>query len=439
MLRLLLLASFALQLALASSPLARAATPATLTAGVAAADITPDPRMMNWVLPKPYGAVNDPLFARALVLSDGPTRIVLITWDLLDAREFAVARIRGAVSAATKIPPAHTIINASHNHSGPKSEMGPELNSAREARTSRPAQNDPLYRSWADRLTQTCVDLVTRADAARQPATLSIGRAYIGEWMFNRRPIKPDNSVRSMSGPADPHVLGQGLRFGVFDPTMTVLTLRAADGTGIATLFHAPMHAVAIYSAYPGLSADWPGAVAKRLKDAGVGEPMFLQGCAGDVVPSRRGFEAVKAMSESIAKRVGAARKVAEPLAAGKLRTQRAIVGAPTTPAAAKDQQRASLDAEVQVVTMGDLAIVTLPGEPLGELATSIQSRSPFPHTIVLGYTNGRGVGYVGLPGGKAKGGYEMSDVGHGADEAGSLLVAAAVRLLNDQATAAKR
>ena len=66
---------------------------------------------------------------------------------------------------------------------------------------------------------QTCVGLVAKADAARQPATLAIGRATIGEWMFNRRPIKPDSTVLSMLNPADPYVLGQGLRFG----TVTVI------------------------------------------------------------------------------------------------------------------------------------------------------------------------------------------------------------------------
>src|SRR5690348_5131415 len=38
-----------------------------------------------------------------------------------------------------------------------------------------------------------------------------------------------------------------------------------------------------------------------------------------------------------------------------------------------------------------------VPGEPLIELGMAIQSRSPFSHTLVLGYANGPGVGYVGM------------------------------------------
>ena len=102
---------------------ASAAAPTDLHAGVARAEITPDPKMLNWTMTpaRPYGEIHDPLFVRALVISDGQTRLAIISWDLLDAREFAVARVRGAVSRATRIAEDHILISATHNHSGPKS------------------------------------------------------------------------------------------------------------------------------------------------------------------------------------------------------------------------------------------------------------------------------------------------------------------------------
>jgi len=417
-----------------------AAAAVALSAGVAAADITPDPRMLNWTLPNaaPYGEVRDPLFARALVLSDGETRVAILAWDLLDAREYAVARVRGAIASATGLQADNILISSTHNHSGPKSEMGSGPVSPREERTSRPAQNGPAYREWADQLVSTCVALVRQADAARRPVTLSISRAYVGEWLFNRRPIGPDGAVRYSSRPADPYVLGGESRFGVLDPTMTVLGLQDAGGGVVATLFHLPAHAVSIYPSYKGISADWPGPTVNRVRAALGGEAIFLQGCAGDVVPIRRGFEAVAAMSELIAARAIAATKAAAPLVPGKLRVSRAVIGLPATPAIRRAMARETLDSEVQVVTCGPLALVTLPGEPLQDMARAIEAGSPFPHTIVLGYANGRGVGYVGLPGNKVRGGYEMGEVGHGTDEAGGFLVATAVRLLQEHAAGAK-
>ena len=93
--------------------------------------------------------------------------------------------------------------------------------------------------------------------------------------------------------------------------------------------------------------------------------------------------------------------------------------------------EKGSIPVEIQVVSHGPLAIVALPGEPLVALAGAIQDRSPFPHTLVLGYTNGHGVGYVGLPGEMALGGYESTRAG-GTDESGLFLVETAARLLSE-------
>jgi hypothetical protein len=40
---------------------------------------------------------------------------------LVDARDFAVARVRKAIFDATGIPEAHILVQATHTHSGPKS------------------------------------------------------------------------------------------------------------------------------------------------------------------------------------------------------------------------------------------------------------------------------------------------------------------------------
>jgi hypothetical protein len=86
----------------------------------------------------------------------------------------------------------------------------------------------------------------------------------------------------------------------------------------------------------------------------------------------------------------------------------------------------------VQVIVCGPLAFVALPGEPLTDLGVAIRERSPFPQTLVLGYSNGMGVHYVGMPGEKARGGYEMGVAGAGTDECGGILVDGAVRVLQE-------
>ncbi len=401
-----------------------------LTAGAAAADITPDPAMPNWTVPRAYAEVHDALQVRAVVLDDGGSKVALIGWDLLDAREFAVARVRREVAAATGIPAERIMVQATHNHAGPKSEMGPEPLMPRERGLSATAQRHPTYRSWADRLVRLTVDAVQRADAARVPVTLRLGRATVGEWIFNRRPLRPDGTVQSMLEPADPTVLPNGLRFGPVDPTLTVIGLRGMDGAAVATLFHVPIHPVVVYGGYKGLSADWPGAATEALAGKVGGAAMFLQGCAGDLVPSRRGLEVAAKMGAAVAERAAAAAAKAVPLRSGPLRTAAETLVLPVNPEVRAVMKTETLTVEVGAVRCGELVLVFLPGEPLQEIGTAIQTASPFFHTVVLGYANGRGVGYFGLPGGKRQGGYEMTDVGAGTDEAGRLIVEAAGRVL---------
>jgi len=415
-----------LALALAVSGVAASA----LTAGAARVEITPGPGLTNWVGHKPYEGVLDPLFARALVLAVGTNKIALLCWDLVDAREGAVARVRRATAQATGLPESCILVNGSHTHSAPWSPIFGDPLLAEEQKTLGPVLQDPVYQEWSEQLVQRSVAAVKQADAARVPATLAISRAYAGDVVFNRRPRRPDGKVETVFEPADPHVLPGGLRFGPMDPTVTVLSLRDEQNHSLATVFHLACHPVAIYPYHKGLSADWPGAVAGRLAAAVGGEALFVQGCAGDIVPARRGLQGCQQMAQVIADRAIAALKQAVALSADQLETFRAVLPLPHTEAARRDLGRDACNAEVQVVVCGSLALVALPGEPLIDLALAIQARSPFPHTLVLGYSNGYGVQYVGLPGEKARGGYESGSVAAGADECGQLLVDAAVRLL---------
>jgi len=402
-------------------------------AGAAKLDITPDPKMTNWVGHKPYEGVLDPLFVRALALSESTNQVLLLTYDLTDVRETFVARVRRAVAQETSVPAVNILVHASHTHSAPWSPVYDAPLVAHERKTLTPVEQDPTFQTWGQRLLELSVQAARQAHTAKRPVTLAIGRASATEVLFNRRPRRPDGNVETVYEPADPHVLPNGMRFGPMDPTLTVLALRDAEQKAVATLFHLPCHPVAIYPYHKGFSADWPGFVAQQLEAALGGEAMFLQGCAGDIVPARRGVAAREQMAKLVAERALAALKQSHPLEPGTLRCAHAALGLPLTEAARRDTGREFLTTEVQVITCGPLALVGLPGEPLNDLSMAIQKRSRFPHTLVLGYANGYGVQYVGLPGEKARGGYEMGVAGVGADECGGVLVETAARLLEAQ------
>ncbi len=411
------------------------ATQTIFRAGAARVDITPEPRMLNWASKKPYDTVLDPLAISALVLHDGTTKVAILCLDSVDANEDAVAKIRTAISQSIGIPKANILINASHSHSAPFTPKYGSKILEEEHTDVGIVEQDSIYQAWAELLPVRCVQAARAADAGLQNATLAISRANVAEVLFNRRPRKPDGTVETIFEPADPVTLPNGLQFGPVNPVLTLLRIRDAKDANIATLFHLPCHSVAIYSYYKGVSADWPGRVASRIAEANGGEAMFLQGCAGDIVPARRGVSARDAMSQLISDRALTAMKKGLVLEPGTLRINRATVDLPLTDKASRELGQKTMKSEVQVISMGSLALVALPGEPLTDVGTEIQKQSPFTHTLVLGYSNGAGVRYVGMPGEKKRGGYEMGVSAAGTDECGLLLVDTAVRLLKEAQT----
>ncbi len=424
-------------IALSGAPGQSASTTDALSAGFARFDITPDLRLSNWITHQPYGEMLEPVYVRALVLAQGTNRFAWLSWELLYPMEGAVSTVRQRITRETGIPGLHILVTATHNHSAPWSPIFDTPLTHAEQKVLESFLTDPLYPAWTEKLLELSVRAVKQADATRRPATLALGRAYAGDQIFNRRPRKPDGTVQGMATPANPYVLPDGLRFAPVDPTMSVLVLRDAQHQIIGTVFSLPCHAVSIYPTYNGISSDWAGTAATALSQALGGEALFLQGCAGNIVPARRGLAARDEMVKVLVDRAADAAKCAQTLdTQPRLQVAREWVQAPVTETVRHDTGRNHFTAEVQALCWGDLALVTLPGEPMIELALAIQARSPFPHTIIIGYANGYGVQYVGMPGEKALGGYEVGSRNLGTDECGQLLVDAAVRLLEQQAKA---
>jgi hypothetical protein len=218
------------------------------------------------------------------------------------------------------------------------------------------------------------------------------------------------------------------------DRTLSLVSFRDAEGKSVAALFHVACHAVSIYPSNPAISGDWPGATARAISAVLGGEALFLQGTCGDINPWRRGAAAVAEMAAGIAKKTQIAARHSAKLAIRPLRVARTVVELPLTPEGKKRIGGDTVRAEIQAIVCGPLALVALPGEPMTELGEAIRASSPFPQTLVLGYSNGNGAHYVGMPGEKARGGYEAGVGGAGTDECGTLMVEAAVRLLRETA-----
>ena len=160
-------------------------SPATaeIRAGASSIDITPP---IGGAL-YGYGArgtntstgVHDPLFARAVVVSDGEHRVALVALDLGSFGRPYTEAVRSAVLSRTGIE--HVILTASHTHSAPRFDE------------TFPTPDRP----WLDELERRIVSAIETADS--QLVVARIGVAYgHADLCHNRRRVAEDGSVEMM-------------------------------------------------------------------------------------------------------------------------------------------------------------------------------------------------------------------------------------------------
>jgi len=237
---------------LAAPPAAR---PAELLAGAARVEITD----------RQAGPVNDPSYAKALVLKSGTTTAVIVTVDAVAIGEIGhigndfLSNVRSQLQKDLGIPPKNVLVNASHCHS--------------------------VVRKDADVLT---VEAVKEAWKKLEPVRAGAGRGHEDRIMENRRLKMKDGSEvdmrRAYSMPPD----GQVAAVGPVDPEIGLLRLDRRDGTPLAVLYNFAVHPI---QGVPsgGNTADLAGFASKVIEENLGGDVLafFVQGCAGDVNPAR--------------------------------------------------------------------------------------------------------------------------------------------------------
>ena len=407
----------------------------------------------------PSSRVHDDLWCSALVLEDDRTRLALVALDLLETDFEVDAALRESVANSTDIAPDHILINCSHTHAGP----------AITKLTGLGRKNNDYVSSLPERVAQTAATAAARL----APAALRYGEApvHVG---INRRERMPGGEVAIGRNPD-----------GIIDSRVRVIEVRGEPGLS-AVLFQHACHGTALSQENRQISAEWMGAAASRLGSTleGVSIPMFLQGCSGQINPdAESSFDEVDRLGSEMAGAVAASLGRAHSIEATPLAARRERIKLPFQDPLTPEQGRAQLtkaeaDLErlrregaheyvlraheslvkhaadmldraerrpenealpfvVQVIRIGDVAIVALSGEVFFEFAQEIEAQSPFLHTLVLGYCNGCTC-YIPTQEAFAQGGYEAEDsfrwygIPPLAPHAGDVMAAAAIRMLGD-------
>jgi hypothetical protein len=442
----LLVCRFAVSIAFTSFvPWAAGAQPPGNTArlfraGAHAIDVSPRklPAVINGnFLQASAAAVNDPLFARCLVLDDGATRLAIVIVDSCMMPRELLDRAKGMARERTDIPADRILIAATHTHSAPAA-MG--------------ALGTPTDADYAASLPERIAEGVAQAAANLTPARVGWGAIDDDRHTFCRRWIRrPDRmiddpfghrTVRANMHPGyqNPDAVAPS---GPVDPALTLLSVQTTEGRPIAVLANYSQH----YYGSPPVSADYFGTFARafaRRIGGEHGKPPFVgimsQGTSGDQMwmdysqPKQdpgiekyaeelaesafRGYQAISryhdrvplAMAETTIdiprrvpdeKRLLWARKI---VAAMGDRLPRNLPEVYAKEAIAlHDEPRREL--KLQAIRVGDLGIAAIPNEVFALSGLKIKARSPLPTTMNIELANGS-EGYIPPPEQHSLGGY---------------------------------
>jgi hypothetical protein len=417
---------------------ADAAATGPFRAGAAAVDVTPSQlpvRVNGGFLEKVVSQIHDRLYARAIVLDNGTTRIALCVVDSCMVPRELVDTAKAAASQATGIPVERMLVSATHTHSAPAA-MG-----------CLGARIDDNYAAF---LPGKIAEAITTAAGKLEPARVGWGSVDAWELTNCRRWIRrPDRmltdpfglvSVRAHMHPGyeSPDVTGPS---GPIDPELSLLSIQTRAGRPLAVFANFSMH---YFGATP-LSADYFGRFSAGLgrligadESAGfVG--IMSQGTSGDLhwmdysKPNQKPTldqysDAVLARAAAVyqtinyqdsgaivmaearlrlrrrvadAERLAWAREVAGPIGERAAANQREVYALEQLIIAAEPERELKL----QAVRIGELGITAIPNEVYAITGLKLKAQSPLRSTFNVELANGAD-GYIPPPEQHALGGY---------------------------------
>ncbi len=440
----------------------------SLKIGVAQVDITPPVgmRMSGYFSERLSTGAHDPLWAKAMVLEQGGTRLALVFCDLSGVSLNVSTLARAMASEKTGIPVAHISISATHSHTGPLYD-DIRWRVAHEAALATHGEDphEPIH--YPAMLITRLVQVIEKANAALAPARLEAGIAQQEGLSFNRRFHMKNGKVAFNPGQLNPNIVRPA---GPIDPDVGLLVARPEKGKaplGIVTIF--AMHLDTIGGTE--YSADYPFYLEQTLRRGLEHNVISLFGAApcGDInhidvskKETVKGFPVAErigtALGKTVLEALPALEEIRRPALAAASRKFIAPLQevSPEQLATAyekikllndegvgffiKVEALKALDLaargttwplEVQAFRIDhETAIVTLPAEIFVELGLAIKRQSPFKRTMVIALANDRPF-YVPTLKAFEEGSYEVTN-SRVKPGTGERLVETALHLLNE-------
>ncbi|MCX6994083.1 MAG: neutral/alkaline non-lysosomal ceramidase N-terminal domain-containing protein [Kiritimatiellaeota bacterium] len=425
-----------------------------MQAGLARIEITPSGpiRMEGMLRAHDSTGVHDPIFAKALVLSNGPQpadAFAIVALDVCAMSAESCRTIRALAEKRTGIPFDRIIVAAKHNHSGPATR-DPEnaTTSTSQYNHSTPADRDSQNereKDYVQSLVKKVVAVIEEAAGRLEPVAIGCASGREETISHYRRLLADDGHVVMNWEPWPAERIVRPL--GVIDPEVGVLKIVSADGQNrlLGVLFNHAGHPNVMSGDNYLITPDYPGRAEVLLEEKCGGLAIFVNGAQGtmDIDGLRdRDWAGIERVGGALAEAVAGTLTAVAPRATSRLRRgachytvparkisdeektwaetivkQTGGVVKPVADGVGDDYkanlflrlwkaQDQAIDLEQTCLAVDDCAFISFPGELFTEIGQRIKAASPFRHTYILGLANGS-IGYVPTREAIRQGGYE--------------------------------
>ena len=430
----------------------------------------------------PYYArgIESDLYANAMCISDGKTKIMMVSCDVAGISNDMSARIYRKIEKDLGVPASNIMVCATHTHSGP---------------ATTPSRGNDLINNYCTKLEAGIIEALKQAHKNTQKGKLTVAYGKLPGIGFNRRFIMSDRTIQTHPLKLDPHIVAPE---GPDAKDLFVFCAYDEDGKPMGNAINFTCHATVMERDNENVSHDYPGKLCDYVNEnIGPGAiSLFLQGTCGNICQvnpldgshKEVGLEWTKVMGRKIGRKAldlikndsietagplrAISRKVEltlrkpDPVLAQWALNYKDVPAetpgqsyygtdlyneikppvlslndlfetpwwanryARTVRSHAKNKEKTA-EITVKAFAQDNWVIVSLPGEFFIEFGNAIQERSPFEKTIVVGYANGSN-GYFPTRKAFSRGGGYETNIGTArlTPDAGYLIVDAAVEML---------
>ncbi len=207
---------------------------------------------------RPAQGVHDDLWARAVVVEQGPVRLGIVTVDLIGwFHQEAVATRELAAGRGLDLD--HVLVVSTHNHEGPDTV----------GMWGKTESKNGFDRDYGDLVVELSVDALEQAvDSLTEVGEFRVGHVDV-------RDYSEQGALNLLRDARDPKVI---------DPTLSAAIFRDGSGGTIATLAHFGNHPEAMADENGFITADYVYGLRQQLEEDFGGTAVYITGTVGGMM-----------------------------------------------------------------------------------------------------------------------------------------------------------